>query len=611
MFHLTVQEGASKGATWSLEDGVHRVGRSAECEVAIAGDSAVSRRQCELLCREGVLSIRQLSERSATLLNGVAVTESALKPGDTLTVGFTTLLVSHTDGGAPRPEYDPHLETQSLRESDAIYLGGQRGGQELSHRPNSTQDLAELFQLAHEFSQAPSVAGLEEAAFRQIDERFGPQRCWLARSEPSSGELSYSDRSSPREDTLFAGIEGLMAKAMDNNEGALVPRSISVEARPELMTTLVSPLSLGGEAFGALALLSQSPGPVYGEMDLQFLVALCRALAPCILTRERAEELVLENERLRMIQQDAGHLLGTSRAMSHVRSQIGQAARSPLSVLIQGESGTGKEIAAHMVHSKSDSGEGPCVAVNCAAIPADMLESELFGYEKGAFTGAAARRIGLVEEAHGGTLFLDEIGDLSSENQARVLRVLESGSFRRLGGNEEIQVSFRTVAATNKDIAEMVRSGDFREDLYHRINAFEISMPPLRDHPSDIPVLAAHFLNQAIVDGQRPLKGIASEAMEQLRKSPWSGNARELKNTIARAAATAKGSLLEAADLVPPRIQGTAKSSVPMIRLDEAEKRHIAGVLSEHPGDVDQAAKVLGIARSTLYKKIKKFGIQL
>lgn len=611
MYHVTIQQGPARGATWALIEGAYQLGRSAECDIVIAGDSAVSRRQCELCIENGNLLLRNLSDRSVTLLNGDVVThDSRIRPGDSLTVGFTTLLISSAARGGDAQSSQPaDLNTQVLGAEDAVYFGGPKQGADVSRRIESLQDLVELFNLALVFSEATGVDDMARCIRGAIDERFRPQAAWAARLRFSGSGFRILPGSDASEGPAFEKSMRLMMQAFSENRGLLVPEASGAPGARQVRTAMAAPLMVGGTAIGALAVVTETPNGVYEEVDLQYLVALGRLLAPCIVSAEHTAGLVIENERLRASQVEASELVGTSRAMAEVRAQLKQAAGAPLSVLILGESGTGKELAARYLHRLSPVKEGPCIAVNCAAIPPELLESELFGHEKGAFTGAAGRRIGLVEQAQGGTLFLDEIGDLSLENQARLLRVLEDGSFRRLGGREEIKVSFRLIAATNMDVAGLVAQGRFRSDLYHRINTFEVVIPPLRERPSDIPVLVEHFLNLAQSHANRPLRGIAPEALEQLKRATWPGNVRELRNALYRAVHVAQDDMLTMVDFAPRKERERPASDVPLISIDEAEKRHIAAVLEACGGDVDKAGPILGVARSTLYKKIKKFDI--
>jgi transcriptional regulator with PAS, ATPase and Fis domain len=278
-------------------------------------------------------------------------------------------------------------------------------------------------------------------------------------------------------------------------------------------------------------------------------------------------------------------------------------------VLIEGESGTGKELFALAIHDASPRRDKPFVAINCGAIPAELVESELFGHEKGAFTGAQYRRKGKIELANGGTLFLDEIGDISSQMQVDLLRVIENKRFTRVGGGEEVQVDFRLICATNKNLEKLVEEEIFREDLYYRINVFTIFIPPLRERRSDILLLTEHFIQKYSRTMGKPVKKISPAAQELLLSHPWPGNVRELENAIERAMVVGKHSEIMSEDL-PLHINDQEKKAEGFIRLEDLEKQHIEKIIAESNGNITRAASLLGIDRVTLYNKIKKYGIQ-
>jgi two-component system, NtrC family, response regulator AtoC len=326
------------------------------------------------------------------------------------------------------------------------------------------------------------------------------------------------------------------------------------------------------------------------------------------------QSLVRENVLLRhAVKKDYRFrdLLTRSPAMEAVFELARAAARSPSTVLVLGESGTGKELLARAIHAESARAGGPFVPVSCAALTETLLESELFGYEKGAFTGAAARRAGKFEAADRGTLFLDEIGDVSPKLQMDLLRVLEDRSFVRVGGNTPIQVDVRIVAATNRDLPKAVREGSFRDDLFYRLNVVAITLPPLRERREDIPLLVEHFLERLEAEMGRRVDGVSAEAMALLTSHSWPGNVRELRNVLERAMVVAGGPVLQARDLglaPPPAGAGAAGES--MRSLDDVVGRHVEAVLQGTRGNISEAARVLGIDRVTLYHKLKKYGIR-
>lgn len=313
-----------------------------------------------------------------------------------------------------------------------------------------------------------------------------------------------------------------------------------------------------------------------------------------------------------------GEIIGKCQAMQEVYRTIEKVAATDSSVLIYGESGTGKELVARAIHKLSPRKDKPFIRVNCGALVENLLESELFGHEKGAFTGAMKRKKGRFELAHRGSIFLDEIGDISPNMQLKLLRVLQEKEFERVGSEETIQVDVRILAATNKNLSELVQQGKFREDLYYRLHIIPIYLPPLRERKEDIPLLAQHFIKQLAGELKKPAQAITDAAMEKLINYPWPGNVRELENVIERAIVLSDKAVIDAADL--PILPTTGAERVPGDLLDRfgyklnetlaaVEKQLIEKALNETQGNKNQAAKLLGIGTSLLYYKLEKYGI--
>ncbi|MGD0971521.1 MAG: sigma-54 dependent transcriptional regulator [Desulfobaccales bacterium] len=331
--------------------------------------------------------------------------------------------------------------------------------------------------------------------------------------------------------------------------------------------------------------------------------------------------LAEENRRLRQQRAPVKEIIGESAAISRLREKLALVAPTNAAVLIIGENGSGKELVARALHASSRRAHQPLVEVNCAAIPEDLIESELFGHEKGAFTGASSRRRGKFDLAHEGTLFLDEIGDMSLKTQAKILRILEEQRFERVGGGHPIQVDVRVLAATNKNLEEEIAKGAFREDLYHRINVIPLSVPPLRERREDIPLLAAHFLLELSQENGAPAKTFTPAALEALAAMPWPGNVRELKNFVFRLAILSPFDLVDVADL-PLAASGAEPAAdydfidpflqVPSFREARAlfEKQFLRRKLSECKGNVSLLAEKIGLERSHLYRKLKAYGLE-
>jgi DNA-binding NtrC family response regulator len=304
-------------------------------------------------------------------------------------------------------------------------------------------------------------------------------------------------------------------------------------------------------------------------------------------------------------------LIGQSQVINNVRTAVSLVAASRTPVLITGESGTGKEVVARLIHLQSDRSSRPFIALNCAAIPKDIIENELFGHEKGAYTGAADKKTGCFELANHGTLFFDEVAEMSPETQAKLLRAIETKMFRRLGGKDEIKVDVRTIAATNKRMAEALKSGEFREDLYYRFSVIEIYMPPLRERQEDIALLLHHFLFALSQQYKKPLQHFSNECIEILKAYDWPGNVRELRNIVERAVVTCKDEVITA-QYLPDRLRivSSADSTVTIpvgVPAREAERRFILQTLAAVGNHKTKAARLLGYSRKTLYSKLRKF----
>jgi two-component system, NtrC family, nitrogen regulation response regulator NtrX len=330
------------------------------------------------------------------------------------------------------------------------------------------------------------------------------------------------------------------------------------------------------------------------------------------------DRLQRENRELQRYWQEELALIGDSPPMASLRGLIQRAAPSDMPVLILGENGTGKELVARAIHELSPRRAQPFVKMNCAAVPQELVESELFGHEKGSFSGALAQRHGRFEEADGGTLFLDEIGDMPAPMQAKLLRVLQDGRLTRVGGSGEIQVDVRVISATNRDVDDLLQEGRFREDLYYRLNTITVRTPALRDRPADVPALAAHFAQTACRRNHWKPRGLAKDAIDLLRQQPWKGNVRELKNVVERALILSDADPMGAPDVraaLPTAAAGRATTPPAEGTLRDLAEAYERDVIRERlrrfAGHVTNAARSLGLERSHLYKKCKQLGLEI
>ncbi|MFQ5605568.1 MAG: sigma 54-interacting transcriptional regulator [bacterium] len=369
------------------------------------------------------------------------------------------------------------------------------------------------------------------------------------------------------------------------------------------------PLSLKNQQIGAIYLDSLTKRSQFTEENLPFLTAIANQAAIAIENAQLYESLRADNRRLRKeVQRIHGfeEIIGQSPKMREVFDIMSRVLDSDVTVLIEGESGTGKELVARAIHYNGHRKDKPFMALFCGSLADSLLESELFGHKKGAFTGAVTDKKGLFESVDGGTFFLDEIGDLSMNIQSKLLRVLQEGEIKRIGENQIRTVDVRIISATNKELQELVKQGTFREDLFYRLNTIRISMPPLRKRKSDIPLLAHHFLDKYATKKKDKIKGFDKEALELLNSYAWPGNVRELENTIERAVVMARSEFISKEDLQlrPDDVEDLIESG---LSLREVEKRLVSQTLQEQNGNISETARILEVSRRWLHYKIKEW----
>lgn len=348
---------------------------------------------------------------------------------------------------------------------------------------------------------------------------------------------------------------------------------------------------------GAYDYISKPINPAQLDHIIRNAIEKRRLISETALLRQKIEDLSLPEE-----------IIGESQGIRKILEMVAEVAKTDATVMIRGESGTGKELIARAIHANSKRRYFPIITINCGAYPEGLLESEIFGHEKGSFTGAQFTRRGKLELADKGTLFFDEIGNISMKMQMDLLRVIETKQFSRLGGEKMITTDFRVVSATNQDLEQDVKVGKFREDLYYRLNVFTLVLPPLRERVTDIPILVEYFLDKFAKTMNKPVEGFSPEALDLIVHYPWPGNVRELRNIIERAMVVVKGKRIEVSDLsLPFDREGY---SLAADSLEEAERLHIQRILNRTDWNISQAASLLGIERVTLYSKIKKYGLQ-
>lgn len=421
------------------------------------------------------------------------------------------------------------------------------------------------------------------------------------------------------EAAIARGREGRVDLVLtDIRMGAVDGLTVLREFKRMSQDTAIVVLTAFGSLEGAIEAIKQGAydylAKPFKKEEIKLVVQ--RSLDHCRLLRENTkfrEELKNKDEW--------SPLVGSSPAMLEVYKLVARVSESKSTVLLQGESGTGKELIARAIHGNSPRRDKPFVPVNCGALPDTLLESEMFGYEKGAFTGAVGTKTGLFESASGGTLFLDEVGELGQALQVKLLRVMQDHEVRRVGGTHSIKVDVRIIAATNRDLEQFVKEGKFRDDLFYRLNVVRITLPSLTERQEDIPMLAHYFLQKCATGTTTPVRGFHPDTMDLLNRYRWPGNVRELENAIERAVSLSHGPLVTPDDLPAAirqaPIHADAKPESPdatepvCLTLEEVEKRHLVRVLKETKGNKVKASKILGIDRRTLYRMAERFGLDL
>ncbi|HOH29432.1 MAG TPA: sigma 54-interacting transcriptional regulator [Candidatus Hydrogenedentes bacterium] len=612
-YYLISVSGEHKGKVWPVSGVPISVGRSPECTIVLSAQN-VSRRHCQVVLRGEDVLLEDLGSRNLPLVNGRPVRHHHLAEGDDLFIGRDHFVLGCVADGSlvGVMSEDVLLDTVNWERVE----GGRDDAAGRRIRPRTVQDLALLYEAASEFSGCADPDALLDIVRRRLFQYFNPEALWIARGQrvalygPSlCGEAGQGNDQPPSYKTVEP--KALM-DACVRKECALMERLGAQDANGSEMLQYAAPVLFESMPLAVLALRTRTGRDVHPEGGLQFISLFARSLGPALYGAEQYCSTLRENDWLRVRNNEAHTIIGESGAMHALRGKTLQAAATDISVLITGETGVGKELVARALHDFSPRREAPLVIVNCAAIPRELFESELFGHVKVAFTGATAAGAGLLLKASGGTLFLDEIGDLSLENQARILRVVENRSFRAIGSTTDTHVDVRIVAATNKDLERAVRQGQFRADLFHRICGMAIHVPPLREHLEDIPALAAHFLYGLREESQRAFQEFAPGVFEVLQQRTWPGNVRELRNVVHRAITLAQSTLIQLEDIQETRVSAAPPEGQAFagLSLEALEKQHILQTLRQYSGNVRLAAAQLGIGRTTLYTKITAYGIE-
>lgn len=658
---IVVQRGDARMEVLELAPtGMVTIGRAPGNQIVIS-DPKCSRHHCELFFRGGNWHVRDLDSRNGLSVDDERVAgEATLHFGQVMRIGAYSLQLTEVH---PDDTNDTREQKTTIGLNSGSYAiidrksGTQYDDPSGVHRMQDHHEGAtELFRIARAMAAAEDevqlckvvLAGLiafTEATIGGV--LLCPPGDDVAEVDTLQPLAIHGPRSAKEFSTFLSRI------ALKDRDAILahdISRHSSLSKQPSLNeleaeSAICAPVRHGEHLQGVIHLYSLDSSAPLNQAHLEFVLAVADQLGDQLYGLREKLELAEGLDRVRRHVSDLQdqlqaetELVGHSKSLEDLRRAIARVAPTDALVLIRGESGVGKELVARALHFNSLRKDGPFVCVNCAALSESLLESELFGHEKGAFTGAAGRRAGKFEQAHGGTLFLDEIGEMSAEIQAKFLRVLEGQPFERVGGGEPIQVDVRVVTATNRNLEEAVREKQFRRDLFFRLQVIEISVPPLREHPDDIAAIAQHFVQRFATQSHRRVRGFNSNAIRKLMSHSWPGNVRELRNVVERAVILANNEVLEPGDVVltnlslddiddpRPDSQKTTAPEIPVdtavdpqldlwgsfiqqnLSLDDIDRLYIEAVLAAMDWNKSAAARLLQIERTTLDRRLKKYG---
>ena len=626
---LLVLSGPLKDSTIPLSQGEVTVGRDASNGIAVV-DPSVSRKHCLVSWNEGRFRVRDLDSRNGTLVNGTGIEEQWLEHGDQIATGdssFLFLLEEDITAAVSRVEFedaDAFAETTILHPRDVVYLQPDRLLRELPATSRVARNLNALLKISRIIH-----------AIRDLDDLQGQLLDLIFEVVPAGrGAILLAERESHEFNSTFARmrhagqaqlvkvsrtvarqvLEQGIAMLGSDVRGSSELREVESLAASQVRSLLCVPLTVFQRVIGCIYLDSDSANNRMNEEHLQLVTAIAGISAVALENARRLHWLEVENERLTVEVSQERSLVGEGARMKEVYQFLKRVAPTDSTVLIEGESGTGKELAARALHRNSPRAGKPFVAINCSAIPETLLESDLFGHERGAFTGAASLKRGRLEVADGGVVFLDEIGELALSLQVKLLRVLQEREFERVGGTHPIKVDIRLIAATNSNLEQAMREGRFRQDLYYRLAVLTITMPTLRDRKDDIPMLVRHFVQKYAKRCKVKARPVSREALACLANYDWPGNVRELENAIERALVMGTSDMILPEDLpetllerTPPPEMIEAKYHV---KLKEWKKQLILDAVEQTQGSYAEAARILGVHPNYLHRLIRNLELK-
>jgi transcriptional regulator with GAF, ATPase, and Fis domain len=626
---LLAVAGPLKDSTIPVPEGEISLGREGTNLVAI-NDPSVSRRHCLLRRVDERFQVQDLESRNGTLVNGLAVKEHWLRHGDEIAIGDSSFLflLEEEDRVLPagRVEFEDGqltAETRLIHPKEVVYLQPELLQRELPASSRVARNLNALLKISQAVHAIRDLEELQAQLLDQIFEVVPAGRGAILLSDGGAREFSslYARARQPGHSQSVTVSRTIARQVMEKGVAILGGdvrggelKDVESLAASQVRSLLCVPLTLFQRVIGCIYLDSVNPTNRFHEEHLQLVAAIAGISAVALDNARRLQWLEQENQRLMVEVSQERSLVGESKSMKDIYQFLTRVAPAESTVLIEGESGTGKELAARALHRNSARATKPFVAINCAAIPESLLESDLFGHERGAFTGAAALKKGRLEVADGGVVFLDEIGELAPTLQVKLLRVLQEREFERVGGTQSIKVDIRLIAATNRDLDDAVRKGQFRQDLYYRLAVVRIKMPTLAERKDDIPMLTRHFLQKYAKRCKVKVKPVSREAMAFLVNHDWPGNVRELENAIERALVLGSSDTVLPEDL-PESLHEHASSEETVTanyhsRVIGLKKQLILEAVEQARGNYVDAAGILGLHPNYLHRLIRNLGLK-
>jgi len=612
MASLILKEGKAAQSSYPLDKELLTLGRSEHNDVVIP-DARVSREHAQIQVWEDVITLTDLGSSNGTYVNDVQVARQVLMENSEIKLGGTVFLFTDQEskfsrGKSPSKAHKATPQTiryqKELATTEMDYAI--EGNGELVRERCPEYRLQLLYRMARSLHSTLDLPALLHRVVEILCLGLHAEgAAVLLIDESGDGFIPAAQMGSQATPWPVEPPANILKKLLAGRALVSVPEDDEAGANCLLWLPLWDDRRVSG-----LIEVSRSVETGYFDSeDLAFGSAIAGQAATGISDARAFRVLKDRHSALIKAMESENPFIARSQAMVEVLRIAERVARTSSTVLLRGESGTGKEMVAQLIHRLSERREGPLICVNCAVLTDSLLESELFGHEKGSFTGAVKQRVGRFEMADGGTIFLDEIGDISPETQAKLLRVLQESEFERVGGTQPIEVNVRVIAATNRNLEEAMAEGSFRDDLFYRLNVVDIKLPPLRDRPEDIPPLAEHFLAQLRKKIPTGIRRISKDALKVLEKHLWPGNCRELRNVIERALVLGDGDML-----VVQHLPGEITEPVPLApetapSKEESEKDRIVEMLRQCNWNKMEASQKLGFSRSTLYNKIKRYGI--